>query len=478
MEPRLARAVLPAILVLSAACGGPEADSGPLPANGRPVVLISIDSLRADHCTPYGYQPEFSEEPTTPFLDRMAREGVLFENAQSSTSWTLPAHASLLTGMDCLQHGVRNREHSLDPETELLAGRFRRAGYATGGFYSAPFLAPIWGFFRGFDRYLAASPYLASVAEVVTDEDPKALLQAHEASHQDARCSERVVDAALDWLEEEERWKGPFFLFLHLWDPHYDYQPPEDYARRFQREGGRLEFLRFMESDWPREILPEVRALYDAEIRYTDDQIARLFARLEEWGIADRVIFAVTSDHGDEFFEHEQKGHQKTLFQEVTHIPMVVRAPGLVAPGLRQGATVALYDLAPTLLDLAGVPPWEGRRGRSLAAWAQEAERPDLAVLLDLHMHFARGAHWSGVVEGRNKFLWDEDRSRGLLFDLGRDPGERRPQRLESPDAAEFSRYAWSLLEEARRARPYAPAPALSPEMENTLAQLGYTEGE
>ncbi|MBT7317622.1 MAG: sulfatase-like hydrolase/transferase, partial [Planctomycetes bacterium] len=153
------RIATPAFLILCTllSCGGE-----PQPQDDRrPVIFISIDSLRADHCTPYGYTPEFaSNESTTPFMQRLANEGALFENCSAAAPWTLPSHVSMLSGMHPIEHGVRARRYRMSNDLELVSSRFQNAGYETGGFYSAPFLHGVWGFARGFDTYEPALDYL------------------------------------------------------------------------------------------------------------------------------------------------------------------------------------------------------------------------------------------------------------------------------------------------------------------------------
>lgn len=461
---------------VAAGCDGPEA--GPLPSNRTSVVLISIDSLRADYCSVYGYRPEFApQESTTPFLERMAAEGVLFENASASTSWTLPSHMSLLTGMACKEHGVRSRNFMLQPGTENLAGRLRRAGYVTGGFYSGPFLHGSWGFAEGFDHYAPASPYLSRLeaSEAIASDERGALGALHKASHDDSLCSERVVDAGLEWLAEDERYERPFFLFLHLWDPHYDYQPPEEYARMFVDEGyeGEVDGTNFMDGrkKWQGADLRQFQALYAAEIRYTDDQIARLFAQLEEWGIADDVVFAVTSDHGEEFYEHGNKGHQKTLFEEVMHIPMLIRAPDRVPAGERLPQTVSLYDLGSTLLELAGVPDWQGRTGRSFAdLWKDGGE--DREVVMDLAMQPAN--RWSAWRQGPFKIMQTHRLDWVWQYNLEEDPQESDGRQLQSLAVGPYAKAAKRAFERLADLPGHADPVEITPEMRATLEEVGY----
>ncbi|MHC4380222.1 MAG: sulfatase, partial [Planctomycetota bacterium] len=330
--------------------GTPAAAAG----KQRPVILISIDSLRADYTTPYGHVPRFApEEQTTPFLSWMAEQGVLFEHASASSPWTLPSHMTLLTGMSPMEHGVRSRKYSLDKGIDLVSNVFQGAGYHTGGFFTAPFLHPAWGFGRGFDVYVPSADYLGTIeaGQVLSaaGKSPE-VVELHTKSHTDARTGEQAIDRAITWLAHEDRHQEPFFLFLHLWDPHYDYFPPQEYADRFLPDyTGDIvgdEFLD-LERDLSERDLHDLQALYEAEIRYTDDQIARLHAQLEEWGVADDVILAVVSDHGDEFMEHGNRGHHLTLLEEVMHVPMVVHAPGLIDGGTRVQGSVSIRDLAP-----------------------------------------------------------------------------------------------------------------------------------
>jgi arylsulfatase A-like enzyme len=490
---RHAFAMLP--LIAAPAFGEVDVDRS-IGGNGRSIVLISIDSLRADHCTPYGYKPKYApEEQTTPFLAQLAQSGALFLNASAPSPWTLPSHVSLMTGMSCAEHGVRNRNVRLSARTEQLSGALRRSGYATAGFYSAPFLHPDWGFGQGFDHYEAATPYLQheSSTRAIWDTRAQSLRALHAASHSDARCSERVVDAALRWLEDRGSSESPFFLFLHLWDPHYDYEPPPEYARRFLPKQDRIEVKRLIQggpATWSRPELDRIRALYDAEIRYTDDQIARLFGQLEEMGLAEQVVFAVTSDHGEEFFEHGGTGHQKTLFEEVMHVPLIVRASGTIHPGTKISATVPVHHLAATLLDLAGITPealdseteshqaWGQRSGASLLGLLDEPQRSRIAPL-DLWMPGSL-PRFLGLREGSQKIIVDPRQQSVFLFDLERDPAEQAPRTLAphqlgsllKPELAE--RVVTLLRGDSSAATDSAEPMQESAEMNRRLEALGY----
>ncbi|MBC8328984.1 MAG: sulfatase [Planctomycetes bacterium] len=467
-------------------CGrDPGADA--VAGNGRPVILISIDSLRADHCTPYGHQPQFAkDEATTPFLARLAAEGVLWENASAPTAWTLPSHISIVTGMAPQQHGVNVQGLRVPVGTQHLAGKFQEAGYLTAGFYSAPYLHPMWGFSEGFDTYLGAASYLNSVqtAEAITDPDTS-MDGVHTNADSDAETAVQVVDQAIAWLEKGDRHQQPFFLFLHLWDPHYDYQPPADYAQRFHPGWQGMDGVDFYKN-WKagREYSPDevdhAKALYDAEIRYTDDHIARLYAQLEAWGIADQVILAIVSDHGDEFYEHQLIGHHKTLYQEIVHVPMVLRAPGLAPAGRRLKGTAAIYDLAPTLLDLAGLEPWPDRTGKSLRPmWT--GDDADRTVVFQLE-HPGRKVFLKGWRQGKDKvlFQWQPRKeSYRWVFDLAADPGEFKPTVLQRLAETAVGQRAFEALRAADESGLEAiKMGALPEEMVKALAGVGYVDGD
>ena len=316
------------------------------------VLLVSIDSLRADHVGAYGYARE-----TSPAIDTLARDGALFESAISSAPWTVPAHMTLLTGLPPEVHDVVTVRQKLSPDAVTLAEVLQGAGYATAAFVSGPTVMAHYGFGQGF----------ASYDESMVERRPK-LGGA-------AVSSPGLVDLVGGWLD---RWSAvetrePFFVFLHMWDVHYDYVPPPEYVERFDPGyRGNLDARRFETNDTisrgmdPRD-LQHLIALYDGEIRFTDDHLARLFAKLRALGVLDDTIVVVTSDHGEEFFEHGSKGHAKTLYDEVLRVPLVVRYPRRVAPSQRVTQQVRLMDVAPTILGLAGVTAPEGFGARDVA---------------------------------------------------------------------------------------------------------------
>jgi len=330
--------------------------SGPPPN----LVLISIDTLRADHVSLYGYS-----RPTTPALDSLGREGVWFENAVSPAPWTLPAHMSAFTGLPPSEHRVETENNRLPSGVSVVTEILRGAGYRTAGFVSHVLVGRSYGFAQGFDLFV---------------EETEECLAA------------QVTERVLAWLDSSP--PEPFFLFVHYFDPHWDYHPPENYARmfgsslEFQRYGDRT-FLTPFSHPWKAmepEALRHTLALYDGEIRYTDDQIGRLRSRLEQKGLLQRTAIAVFSDHGEEFRERGSFGHGHSFFPEVVGVPLLLRYPERIPAGSKIVTSVSLYDLPATLSALAGVviPDQFTRSGRNLLELLRDpAGDPERTLVLE-----------------------------------------------------------------------------------------------
>lgn len=369
----------------------------PRPPERRNVVLVSLDTLRADRLGVYG-----AKRPTSPVLDRIAAEGTLFEAAFSQAPWTLPAHASLLTGRYRCGYGLRTSrsgEGALSPGVPTLAQRLREQGYATAAFTE--------------DGYVDAATFQRGFG--LFEENVSA-----DFFRPEGRV-ERIVASARAFIAAHARER--FFLLLHTYEVHWPYDAPAPDRGRFAKGP--------FERTPP--LSPEGRsgaeelALYDEEVRHTDAVLARLFDALTEHGLDERTIVVVTSDHGEAFGEHGNFRHGTSMYQEVLHVPLIWRAPGLIAAGRRVDEAVGLVDVAPTLLDLVGIEPREGVQGVSLAPWLREGEPPGRReserlifseVDQGVHRFAVRGRDWKAIFEPGKPTL---------LFDLAADPGERRP---------------------------------------------------
>lgn len=381
------------------------------PAAGAPnIILISIDSLRADHLHSYGYG-----RATSPNLDALAAEGTSFETVISPTSWTLPAHMTLLTSLPPEKHGVITNRFRLSSSIPTLPEKLQRAGYTTAGFVSATYLDGLFGFSRGFDEY-----------------DDYTLLRVAGEKSRRAMTAHLVANRAVDWLDARAKQppaaaRQPFFLFLHFFDVHYDYNPPPPYSRMFDRayrgrSTGELDDIR--PGAAPRDVNHAV-ALYDGEIAWVDANIGRILARLRAQGLDRNTIVAVTADHGEEFLDHGQAGHFKTLYDEVVRVPLIVRYPGHVAAGRRVAGQVRLMDVGPTLFSLAGVRLPRAHietAARSLACFVRPAAAkpvPALPAFGDLQGEIA-SLRTADAKLIRNLRTHEEE-----FYDLTRDPRER-----------------------------------------------------
>jgi arylsulfatase A-like enzyme len=485
-------------LALAAGLALGSCDSaGPEPPN---ILLISIDSLRADHLGCYGRRTPSGLSPS-PVLDALAGRSVVFENAVSTTSWTMPAHHALFSGRPDLLHGAIDDWHGPTPRRTVLAEALQRRGYRTVGYFSGPYLQAAYGFAQGFDEYRNATglPMPEELSPPAQDwAETEALF--HQAS-----TADRVTRAGLEALEaaatEDSR---PLFLFLHYFDVHYDYLPPEE-RFAFQFLAGRRPRLtgeNFMSNPEvhagmdPAE-LADVEAYYDGEIYWVDSQIGLLLDRLATLGLADDTVVVVVSDHGDEFFEHGEKGHRKNLFEPTLHIPLILHLPDGGSAGLRIPARVSLADVAPTLLELAGSeaagndPVSPASSLLPLLHGDRDALRDALGFLHDATSDPERPVHhwalWTGDLKVYVRQVTErgEDGSVhrfGAVYDLAKDPGETRNLAASEDPAvqAAIRRYEELHAEILRRSRDLpagAPPRFLDQSLEDQrreLEALGY----
>lgn len=439
------------------------------------IFVVSMDTTRPDHLSAYGYERE-----TTPTLARLAAEGTRFTNARSTTSWTLPAHMSLFTGLPPDLHDVDIDFKVLDEGRATMGEIFKDAGFFTAGFYTAPYVHPRFGFDRGFDFYeqCTREPMAYDMpAEQVSEE---AALR-EQISHQEVTSHIALRNAAAVF----ERQAAQKFFFMHLFDPHYDFRAPDDRAAMFQDAdyvGPIVNQLPIMGSphihaDMPQDDLDALLGLYDAELRWTDDNLAGVIERIEEEGLVGRALVVVVSDHGEEFFENGKFGHRGGLRDEVLRVPMIFWGPGLVPEGLEIDDEVALYDVLPTLMDYAGIPERDDLYGRSLRPLMEGKPlepRPTVASLTFLHAdreseHYTR--HDSMVYQGLKytravERPWSaaaaadltrpatpEQKQRAVIevYDLEADPGETRNLWTEAPDDPRNTRMAEIFRAEKER---------------------------
>jgi len=424
-------------LALGLACCSPAADEAPADSVSgvRNLLLITVDTLRADHLGTYGYP-----RPTSPHLDRFAEQAVVFDAAQSSSSWTLPGIASIMTSFYTSTHGCWNGRSRLAPSFETLAERLHAAGWRTGAVVNHVFLARDYGLDQGFEDY-----------------DDALVEQTKEASHL-AITAPAVTEKGLAWLAARgERSDEPWFLWVHYFDPHQDYQPHPGISEAFG------------------ETAPV--DLYDGEIAFTDRYVGALLGGLRELGLERRTAVVVVADHGEEFEEHGRTGHRHGLFAEVQRVPLLIRAPGC-APR-RVAEAVSLVDLEPTVLELLGLQAPDETAGRSLVPALEGRPLDSVPVLGELGFNTVTCE--SIVVDGW-KLILDHGQEARLLFDHGADPVERFDVAADHPDRARrLEQELRRMVERSagwRAGHPAVEELELTREYRQRLKDLGYVEDE
>ena len=409
--------------LLPLGCGGGN-DSGLGPPN---VLIYLVDTTRADHLSAYGYA-----RATTPRLEHFARESVLFERAYSPSSWTRASTASLLTGLDPARHGARSRKHRISKEAPLLAEVLAAEGYLCAAIVTNPHVVETWGFGRGFELF----------------EDLGALAPRWQDA--DASLVTERVEPLLDGFADDPR---PFFLYVHTIDPHGPNTPPEPYDRLFTDNPRVAPLPGALTLETPAEDVENMRALYDAELRYADEYFGRLLDALRARNLYDNTLIVFTSDHGEEHLEHGRGGHGQQLFEECVRVPLVVHFPGAEGGGKRITARASLLDMVPTILAVVGADAPPGLDGVDLspllsgAGGVQWEQRP-FFLDLDLLRHDGKLHRAEGVIRGHWKYvLVHEPEPKALLFNLASDPEERKNRNAAEPEIARTMR---GLLHEKR----------------------------
>jgi len=411
------------LLMLAWSCSGPSRlplDVEPGAASGYDVVLLTIDTLRADRLGSYGYP-----QAKTPTLDRLANEGVRFENAISPAPLTLPAHASVLTGLEPPTHGVHhNGIFRLDESRTTLAEILKSGGYTTAAFVSSFVLDPRYGLAQGFDVYDGRVEPKGSPSLVALESE---------------RGAAAVTDAALAWLREPAR-SSPFLLWVHYYDPHAPYEPPAGFERG-----------------------------YDGEIAYVDSEVARLVEALED---SDRVLLVMVGDHGESLGEHREATHSRLLYDATQRVPWILWSPSLLGSPRVIEDVVGLVDVTPTLLDLLGSPASE-MDGRTLLR-SEGSERP--VYMESLAPYLDNG--WAPLHGMRSRTAKYISAPKPEAYDLARDPGETKNLFGSFPEAEALA----GALERKMGGAPGLAAiqtrmQKVDPEELRRLQSLGYLGG-
>lgn len=488
----------------------PESVAAGLVSAPPDVVLVSIDTLRSDRLGAYGRSPTL-----TPEMDRIAGEGFLFERALAASPWTIPSVASMLTGLPTVRHGaglplssgLTFRRSPLGGDITTLAQRFSAAGYRTRAVVANAFLSRAMGMARGFEVYEV--PLERAMGAIFPRDIPLARLLVTLLPPQgwaDYRA-QGITDRALEFLAEEA--EAPLFLWVHYIDPHTPFQSdPAEYdlaawsAEIHQQQpevldDGTVVGKVFAGTSNVRGGLlwlgPEdrrrIEEYYDRTVSYVDGEVGRLFAALRQRLGERRVVAVLTSDHGEEFWDHGHFEHGHDYYRELTRIPLVFWAPGVVPAGRGSGSPVGLVDVAPTLLDLAGleVPAAEALdEGRTLVRWLGAPPRDEAAGAVDAggsdgesRMRFSEGNLY-----GLPAVLLEDERWRFILrangamelYNVVEDPAERYNRVLEQPELVERYRAVLEPRLAVFLENRASEAAKLDPETLKALQALGYVQ--
>ncbi|MBD3260471.1 MAG: sulfatase-like hydrolase/transferase [Candidatus Altiarchaeales archaeon] len=378
---------------------------GGVDLSGYNVILLSVETTRADHLGLYGYG-----RPTTPFLDEYGGGCLVFEGAYAQAPWTRTSMASVVTSRYPRRHGVltESPRHRLDEGFTTLAEVFSGNNYSTAAYIGHANLKSEFGFSQGFDVYV----------ELIN------------------RRADVLLDSALSWINEAE---DPFFVWIHLVDPHETYDPPKEYLRLFVESETEIKphhttrpYLEGLAGggDLTSQQLNHLIGLYDGELCYVDDAVKRFISNLPE-GVLDDSIVVVTADHGEEFMDHGGLLHGHSLYNELIHVPLLLCADG-IEPG-RRGGRVELIDVYPTLVGLTGLSGGDwGLEGDSLL--------DEGGGVVYSESDF-RGHHLSAFFAGEVKVIHDWSSNETRLFNLSADPLEGDPRNLTAPERRRYLDY-------------------------------------
>lgn len=430
------------------------------------VILILVDTLRADRLGAYGNQ-----RVLTPFLDELATHGTVFLNAYSTSSYTVPAVATLFTSRYTSQHRVINSTSSLQDSEVTLAERLSEAGFAAAAFSANIQINAEYGYQQGFQNFFTMK---------------LRKLRAY-----------TIRERVRKWLDTSTSRATPAFLYLHYFEPHYPYEPPEPFRGRFRfQTTAPINEQQALRNAGPGNwhlLSPDdvalLASLYDAEIASLDEQLRLQFNELRERGVLDNAIVVITADHGEEFRDHGEMGHGRSLYGEQIRIPLIVTGPGIAAQ--RVSENVSLVDVAPTLLELIGQPApraFEGRslasllRGNSIVGWFNsigtffgvQRQSPILFELERMNGKYDTRRHTVGLIDGNAKLLQGRDGE--TLYDLRTDWGEQAPLASGGEVSVDALRERLTAMRAdlQRRAAPEAEQKPLDPATKEKLRALGY----
>ena len=438
------------------------------------IILVSIDTLRADHLGVYGY-----ERNTSPNMDALARESAVFLNTDASSPWTLPSHVSLLTSLSGLNHQVYYREDKIDPSLPTLADILRSNGYCCSAITGGAFVSPIFGFSKGFDSY-----------------------EIRAAELKDKNLAEQCFEGVSRWLDDNAG--KNFFLFIHTYQTHSPYESPAAYNTMFVGENPkRFGFDVLTDLGGPTGVfkkLPEadrqnIIGLYDGEIRYTDEKLIKpLIEKLQQIGIYERTMFIITSDHGEQFYDHGSWNHGNFLYADTLKVPLIIKFPYSKYRGRNFSTIVRVIDILPTILEelktdfnetsfdgRSLIPILKGREKESRTFLADVADTADRSPTSRIPMKIAVNSGDFKLVlnrEYRKEYLESLPEPPPPnppieLYNLRDDPGEKKNIADQQTEVVRrLTAQVKSLYQNAQKRQPVKAG--MTKELEDQLRALGY----
>ena len=432
------------------------------------IILIVLDTVRADHLSCYGYHRK-----TTPFLDKLAAESVLYENCYSPSSWTLPSHASIFTGTYLSKHNVGDSGDTLDNRYQTMAGFLKEKGYDTFGSCYIPWVSGVTGLDRGFDHFITKTKknQIVKLIRKLKKTKPQTSDSEKENSNKneklrDTRWIVSTTKSKSHWMKtlfkddgaayannEARKWIDsrngkPFFMFLNYCEAHTIYHPPLGYRRKFLEKSSKpfwtinQDHREFMYNDlkMSEEDFDILQSLYDGEIAYLDSKVKELYNYLKRKNLLDNTIFIVTSDHGEQFGEKGFMGHARNLYDSLIKVPLIVKYPGDLSGRDRKKGLVQSVDLFPTIMDVVNGKTGnlkEQIQGNSLVS-DSPGKREAAMVIAEYKKQPFSGEVFSqyppdrlekfvyaarSIVVDNMKYIWKSNGDEGL-FDLSKDKQE------------------------------------------------------
>jgi arylsulfatase A-like enzyme len=420
------------------------------------VILIVIDTLRADHLGCYGY-----ERDTSPQIDRLSETGILFQNAYCQMPSTGPSHASIFTSRYPRNHGLLKNGWDLSHTCLTLAEKLQENDYTTAAIVSSFALDKQFGYAQGFDYY-----------DDNYTEEGSSLPDKNWEGHKVAKGFDQLADVttqkAVNWIGQHNKEK--FFLFVHYFDPHVPYTPPDTYVRDFLKEG--------MNS-----IAKDI-ANYDGEVRFVDAEVGKLLTSVKAEGLDSHTLIIITSDHGEGLHQHGWKGHGVLLYDEATRIPLIMTLPGIIPEKLINDSLIESIDIAPTILDVLGLAKEKNFSGESLLPIMLEDKSPSDPTAFLERRHFKNPEFRGFSVRGNKfavrqkhwKYIWAPEGGIAELYDLAKDPQELSNVVSEHPEVAAKLKEMIILWKEAQESGQVGVVQTIDQQSLDKLKALGYVE--